>query len=169
MIDLSLKHLPGWKLPDGVSRATWDYLQSEHIASEYDSYFADSALMRLDMQLLRARLPAVGPADEIVVADLGCGTGRVARELLPLGFHLLNIDLSPAMLREVEAKIPREYRTRSRCVSANLVELASVLEPASAWTPLARLVKTATRYRELTILLQLAEQLRPGSTQQGYA
>lgn len=35
--------------------------------------------------------------------------------------------------------------------------------------PLARLVKTATRYRELAILLPLAEQLRPGSTQQGYA
>jgi hypothetical protein len=35
--------------------------------------------------------------------------------------------------------------------------------------PLARLVKTATRYRELAALLPLAEQLRPGSTQQGYA
>ena len=35
--------------------------------------------------------------------------------------------------------------------------------------PLARLVKTATRYRELALLLPLAETLRPGITQQGYA
>lgn len=167
VIDLSLKHLPGWKLPDGVSRATWDYLQSEHIASEYDSYFADSALMRLDMQLLRARLPTVGPADEIVVADLGCGTGRVARELLPLGFHLLNIDLSPAMLREVEAKIPGEYRTRSRCVSANLVELASVLEPASVdwcvclFSSIGMIRGRENRRRFLSAVRQV---LKPGGT-----
>ena len=44
---------------------------------------------------------------------------------------------------------------------------AAVSEPPAL--PLARLVKTATRYRELAMLLPLAEQLRPGSTQQGYA
>lgn len=136
---MSGKPLPSWQLPTGVSRATWDYLQSEHIAGEYDEYFADSALMRLDMQVLRQRLPAVDvtvdsavePPRPCVIADLGCGTGRVARELLPLGYHMVNVDLSPAMLREVEAKTPVEYRQRSRCVSANLVEIDQVLEPAS--------------------------------------
>ncbi len=131
VIPLSSKHLPGWKLPAGVSRATWDYLQSEHIASEYDSYFVDSSLMRLDMQVLRTRLPANSRTQEYVVADLGCGTGRVALELLPLGFRMVNVDLSPAMLREVASKIPAEYQSRSRCVSGNLVELAGALEPAS--------------------------------------
>ncbi|MCA9160732.1 MAG: class I SAM-dependent methyltransferase [Planctomycetales bacterium] len=125
------KPLPTWKLPVGVCRATWDYLQSEHIANEYDSYFADSALMQLDMQTLRQRLPPVDPARPCVIADLGCGTGRVARQLLPLGYHMLNVDLSPAMLRELEAKTPPEYRARSRCLSANLVELDAVLEAAS--------------------------------------
>ncbi len=137
----SNKPLASWQLPAGVSRATWDYLQSEHIASEYDSYFADSALMRLDMQVLRSYLPAVElPSDNLragdklpgcVIADLGCGTGRVARELLPLGYALINVDLSPAMLREVAAKLPAEYQARSRCVSANLVDIASALAPAS--------------------------------------
>ncbi len=125
------KPLANWQLPPGVSRATWDYLQSEHIASEYDSYFADSALMRLDLQLLRSLLPAADNLHRCVIADLGCGTGRVARELLPLGYELINVDLSPAMLREVAAKIPTEYHSRSRCLSANLVDIASVLEPAS--------------------------------------
>ncbi len=128
---MSGKPLPSWQLPTGVSRATWDYLQSEHIAGEYDEYFADSALMRLDMQILRQRLPVVTADQPCVIADLGCGTGRVARELLPLGYHMLNVDLSPAMLREVEAKTPPEYRQHSRCLSANLVEIDQVLEPAS--------------------------------------
>lgn len=48
-----------------------------------------------------------------------------------------------------------------------LLIAAAVSEPPAL--PLARLVKTATRYRELAMLLPLAEQLRPGSTQQGYA
>ncbi len=126
-----MKHVPNWKLPVGVSRATWDYLQSEHIANEYDGYFADSPLMRLDMQLLRARLPPADESHPIVVADLGCGTGRVARELLPFGYHLINVDLSPAMLREVTANVPAEYQPRSRCVSANLVDLANALQPSS--------------------------------------
>lgn len=52
-------------------------------------------------------------------------------------------------------------------VIQQLLRIAAASEPPAL--PLARLVKTATRYRELTILLQLAEQLRPGSTQQGYA
>ncbi len=125
------KHTPHWQLPAGVSRATWDYLQSEHIATEYDAYFADSALMRLDIEVLKSRLPTVDPKRPTIVADLGCGTGRVARELLPLGYRMLNVDLSPAMLREVDAKTPPEYRDRSRCIAANLVELDVALEPQS--------------------------------------
>lgn len=118
---------PSWKLPAGVSRATWDYLHSEHIASEYDAYFVDSPLMQLDLRVLRSRLPPASSTAPIVVADLGCGTGRVACELLPLGYHLINVDLSPAMLRQVAAKIPLPYQTRCQCISANLVDLATAL------------------------------------------
>lgn len=52
-------------------------------------------------------------------------------------------------------------------VLQQLLVIAAAGEPPAL--PLARLVKTATRYRELAILLPLAERLRPGSTQQGYA
>ena len=48
-----------------------------------------------------------------------------------------------------------------------LLLATAVSEPPAL--AVARVVKTATRYRELSILLPLAEQLRPGSTQQGYA
>ncbi len=107
-------------------------MQAEHIATEYDQYFADSPLMRLDMDVLRSQLPPVmdgkpGP----LIADLGCGTGRVARQLLPLGYRMLNVDLSPAMLREVAAKTPAQYLDRSQCVCVNLVELDNAVEARS--------------------------------------
>jgi SAM-dependent methyltransferase len=169
---MSGKPLPNWKLPTGVSRATWDYLQSEHIASEYDSYFADSAIMRLDMLVLRERLPQLDLASAeksspCVIADLGCGTGRVARELLPLGYHMLNVDLSPAMLREVESKTPAEYRDRSRCVSANLVELESALEPASLdWAVclFSSLGMIRGRQHRRRFLAGVRHSLKPGGT-----
>lgn len=115
-----------------MSRGTWDYVQSDRIASEYDAYFVDSPLMRLDLELLESRLPPMaGPLSPPLIADLGCGTGRVARRLLPRGYRMLNIDLSTAMLREVEAHIAPEYRARSTCLHANLVELDSVLQADS--------------------------------------
>jgi SAM-dependent methyltransferase len=128
---LSTHHIPNWKLPEGVSRATWDYLQSEHIASEYDSYFADSLLMQLDLQVLLARLPKPTATEPITVADLGCGTGRVAQALLPRGYQLVNVDLSPAMLRETASKIKPEHQPFSRCVNANLVDVGSALTSQS--------------------------------------
>ena len=169
------KPLPTWQLPTGVSRGTWDYLQSEHIAGDYDEYFADSALMRLDMQVLRQRLPAVSPDGKLggepqrpcVIADLGCGTGRVAYELLPLGYHMLNVDLSPAMLREVEAKTPVEFRHRSRCLSANLVEIDQVLEAGSLdWAVclFSSLGMIRGRQHRRRFLSGVHQALKPGGT-----
>ncbi len=128
---MSSSHKPSWQLPIGVSRATWDYLQSEHIATEYDSYFADSALMRLDIDILRQHLPNASSRPAPIVADLGCGTGRVSRQLLPLGYEMLNVDLSEAMLREVVAQCPPKFQSRNRCQLANLVEIDRELSPQS--------------------------------------
>jgi SAM-dependent methyltransferase len=88
--------------------------------------------MRLDMDILRSQLPPVLDGEPApLIADLGCGTGRVAHQLPPLGYHMLNVDLSPAMLREVAAKTQPEYQSRSRCVCANLVQVDEALEPIS--------------------------------------
>jgi SAM-dependent methyltransferase len=45
-----------------------------------------------------AFLPLVPPAGELTV-DVGCGEGRVSRDLCTLGHRVLAIDLSPAMSR----------------------------------------------------------------------
>ena len=120
---------PTWKLPPGVSRGTWDYVQSRHIATDYDHYFADHPLLQLDMQFVRGQLPPRGE-DQVppLIADLGCGTGRVSRALSPLGYRLLNIDLSQHMLDELVRQ--SMHPQLNHCVQANLVELG-FLEPNS--------------------------------------
>ncbi len=113
---------PTWRLPAGVSRGTWDYLQSKSIAGDYDTYFAQHALMQLDLEFLHEHLPPIGdPQNPPVVADLGCGTGRVSRALSPLGYRLVNVDLSSYMLAELTRKT--EHPEQNCCIQANLVDL----------------------------------------------
>jgi SAM-dependent methyltransferase len=120
--------LPSWKLPAGVSRGTWDYLQSEHIASDYDRYFAEHPLMRLDVPFVVEHLPPLNQEQPALIADLGCGTGRVSRALSPLGYRMLNVDLSQHMLDQLMKQT--QHPELNQCLQANLVEL-ECLEPSS--------------------------------------
>ena len=122
-------NLPSWKLPPGVSRGTWDYLNSLSIAADYDRYFAGHSLMKLDIDFVCARLPELSDTDAPLVADLGCGTGRVSRALSPLGYRMLNVDLSKHMLEELRRQCL--YPDKNEYLQANLVELAQHLQPAS--------------------------------------
>jgi SAM-dependent methyltransferase len=95
-------------------------LHSPSIADDYDSYFQDHPLLKLDIDVVRRFLPEV-PPEPFTIADFGCGTARVARALLPLGFRMLNIDLSRHMLRQAsQVDFGKEL---SGCVQANLVQL----------------------------------------------
>ena len=122
---------PSWRLPKGVSRGTWDYVQSPHIASDYDQYFATHPLMKLDLEFIQPYLPVQQPVEHSaatppLIADLGCGTGRVSRAIAHRGYRLLNIDLSPHMLRELSRQ--SEQPNQQLNVLANLAEL-SCLRP----------------------------------------
>ncbi len=120
--------LPSWKLPPGVSRGTWDYLNSSNIASNYDAYFVDSQLMRLDLEFVAERLPKTS-AQRPLIADLGCGTGRVSRAFGSQGYRFLNVDLSQSMLQELERQC--EHPDLNEFLKANLVELDQHLSPGS--------------------------------------
>lgn len=113
---------PSWQLPPGVHQASWDYMQSTAIAREYNQDLAEHPLFQLDLQLVKEHLGRGSPSSAgWVVADLGCGTGRVAHALLPLGHRVLNIDLSQAMFDQFEptsASHENSFRLR-----ANLAEL----------------------------------------------
>ncbi len=110
-------HRPTWKLPPGVSRGTWDYLQSPSVADDYDDYFALNSLFEHDEQVLAQHLQPPG-----LVADLGCGTGRALVPLVRAGHRGLAIDLSAHMLRVVQEKAELD-RLPIDCLQANLVEL----------------------------------------------
>ena len=120
-----------WQLPCGVSPGTWDYSQDDDIAASYDDYFGDHGLFRLDQTVVHQ---LTKPGDCVI--DLGCGTGRALMPLLARGMHCVAVDLSSAMLSQVQEKAKDVLRrqaspsmkvpavdSRLLCVRANLVEL----------------------------------------------
>jgi SAM-dependent methyltransferase len=95
----------------------WDYANAEHIARDYDAYFADNRLFDFDEEILRRHITRPG-----LVVDLGCGTGRALVPLVRAGHRGLAVDLSAEMLGVVGEKAAEESLPIDR-VLANLVEL----------------------------------------------
>ncbi len=114
---LQSKDRPEWQLPPGIPRGVWRYTQADHIAEQYDDYFAQNRLFEFDEQVLLRYFRQPG-----LVVDLGCGTGRALVPLARRGFQGLGIDLSPTMLRIVADKAAAE-NLPIRLLQANLVEL----------------------------------------------
>jgi SAM-dependent methyltransferase len=106
-----------WQLPAGVTRSMWDYAQAEHIAEDYDEYFAYNRLFDFDEAILRSYFARPG-----LIVDLGCGTGRALVPLVRDGHRGLAVDLSLEMLTVVGDKATEEGLPIDR-VLANLVEL----------------------------------------------
>lgn len=106
-----------WRLPRGVPRGVWQYVQADHIAEQYDDYFADNRLFQFDEQVLARHFTRPG-----LVVDLGCGTGRSLVPLARRGYSGLAVDLSERMLRIVGRKAAAEGLPIHR-IRANLVEL----------------------------------------------
>lgn len=122
---------PEWQLPEGVSRGTWDYFGLKSIARDYDNYFQDHPLLKLDVQWVQERLQrnsafgnlAANPnAPRPILADLGCGTARALTALAPTGAHLLAIDMSQNMLEEAAAKL-KQFENPYHCLRMNLVHM----------------------------------------------
>ena len=108
-----------WQLPNGVTRGLWDYTHSSAIATDFDEFFENHGLLKLDQQLVRQSL---SHKNGEVIADLGCGTGRALVPLVRAGAQGLAIDLSEHMLCEVRRKADVEDLPID-CVLANLVHL----------------------------------------------
>ncbi len=118
-------------------------MHSPSIADDYDSYFSDHPLLKLDIELVRRFLPPGNSAsassenlpeavnsltEPYTIADFGCGTARVARAFGPLGYRMLNVDLSRHMLQQAlqhanTAKFKTDGGPTSACIQANLVQL----------------------------------------------
>ena len=81
----------------------WHYTTADHIADQYDEFFAENRLFEFDEQVLARHFSRPG-----LVVDLGCDTGRTLVTLARRGFRGLGVDLSPAMLRIVAEKARAE-------------------------------------------------------------
>ncbi len=116
---------PQWQLPPGVPAGVWDYVHSESIANDYDDYFNNNPLFKLDETISRDFFERPG-----VVLDLGCGSGRALIPLARRGFTPVGVDLSLPMLRVVGEKSRQEKLSIHR-VQANLVELDAFRDGAA--------------------------------------
>lgn len=117
-----------WQLPEGVSSGTWDYARTDSIASDYDRYFAEHGMFRLDQEVTQRYLE---PGKWVI--DLGCGTGRALVPLVEKGLHGVAFDLSQSMLDTVQQKLLDENKADNRtsgihCVRGNLVDLRCFAE-----------------------------------------
>ena len=69
------------------------------VADDYDKRFGDELAARpLDRAMLAGFAELVRAGGGRAVADIGCGTGRVAAYLSTLGLDVSGIDLSPGMI-----------------------------------------------------------------------
>jgi ubiquinone/menaquinone biosynthesis C-methylase UbiE len=121
----TLSSPPQWQLPTGVTRGVWEYTQSDHIAQEYDEYFALNRLFEFDEQVLARFFRRTG-----LVVDLGCGTGRALIGLARHGFHGVAVDLSMHMLQIVAEKARLE-NLDIQGIQANLVELDCIADQSA--------------------------------------
>lgn len=85
--------IPDWQLPAGVDRGLHDYMGSADMVAGYDAMMAASPLAAFDVEYCKKWFPLPGR-----VVDLGCGTGRLAKALVPLGCDYIGVDLSEEML-----------------------------------------------------------------------
>lgn len=113
-----------WKLPPGVAPGTWDYVHTPEIANSYDAFLSGTPLTTLDLQFLEDWLPRPTAANQIV-ADLGCGTGRILSFVASRGYQYLGLDLSQTMLLRLGERAAKEG-LRSWRVRVNLVSLQAL-------------------------------------------
>ncbi|MDI6794337.1 MAG: class I SAM-dependent methyltransferase [bacterium] len=102
--------------------STREYIQSEAIARDYDSYYADLELFQLDTEILDDIIREQGK-----ILDIGCGTGRHTIHFSKKGFDVLGVDLSDHMLEIAKKKI-EEQGLRPKLVKADMHNLSWMKE-----------------------------------------
>ena len=104
-------------MPSGITLGLWQYAHADHIAYDYDDYFAHNSLFEFDESVLARHFTRPG-----LLVDLGCGTGRLLVPFARRGFRGLAVDLSMSMLDVVGQKAGEEGLPIDR-LRANMTEL----------------------------------------------
>jgi SAM-dependent methyltransferase len=150
--------LPDWRLPPGVPRSLWEYAQAEHIAADYDDFFAQNSLFDFDLAVLQRHFARPG-----TIVDLGAGTGRLLVPFARRGYRGLAVDLSAAMLRVVGRKAAAEGLPIDRLL-ANMVELDCLRDASADYciSMFSTLGMVAGRRQRRRVLAHARRILRPG-------
>jgi SAM-dependent methyltransferase len=133
-------------------QAAYDTVAADYavlLRDELDGLPIDRAVLAAFAELVQADGPGV-------VADLGCGPGRVTAHLDALGLTVFGVDLSSAMVAEARAAHPRLRFERGSMHALDLDdgELAGVV----AWYSI---IHTPPDHRP-RLFAELARVLRPG-------
>jgi SAM-dependent methyltransferase len=150
--------IPQWRLPNGVTLGLWQYAHADHIAYDYDDYFAENSLFEFDESVLARHFTRPG-----TLVDLGCGTGRLLVPFARRGFRGLAIDLSMPMLEVVGQKAREESLSIDR-VRANLTQLDCLRDESADYAicMFSTLGMVRGRQNRLKVLRHTHRILRPG-------
>ncbi len=124
-------------------------------------YDLDHALVRDDVEMYRQFAAQSGSP----ILELGCGTGRVAIPLARDGHEVTGVDISPAMLAALRAKLaqePPEVAGRVQVIQADMRHLALGREFALALCPLNTFMHMTTQADQLAALGSAYRHLAPG-------
>ncbi|KAL2914084.1 hypothetical protein HK105_206342 [Polyrhizophydium stewartii] len=131
-------------------RAHYEVLLSEHYTWTLGG---SKAKHNVNLALLRELLPGstvpaqtppgelagtAGPRPARVALDLGCGSGFQTIPLLQLGFHVVAIDASDALLSELRGEAEQlggDATQRLHTVCGDLLGFGTACEGASGWLP----------------------------------
>ncbi len=92
---------------------------AEHLDPEYVAAYDRKA--RSDPSEDLAVLSGVGLSERSVLVDLGAGTGTFSIAAAPWCGRVVAVDISPAMLAALEAKLDRSGTTNVECVRAGFL------------------------------------------------
>jgi SAM-dependent methyltransferase len=134
---------PDWRLPVGVSRGLWNYINDADLAADYDAALADAPLMTRDVAFLLRHTP---PGR---LLDLGCGTGRLIAPANAKGYRYVGVDLSSAMLTIAAQKAADVRLLRGNIVDLSYLRSGSFDVAACLFGTLGMLTDAEARRRTL--------------------
>lgn len=115
-------HRPAW-YPDELASAGDEHLDAEYVTTYDRKAGTDPAE---DLAVLRE----LGLNETSVVVDLGAGTGTFALAVAPLCQRVVAVDISPAMLAALSAKVEQSDLTNVEVVRAGLLSYEHQGDPA---------------------------------------
>ena len=136
------------------------------IQTDYSAYYARTRDRPPRATLLRAldAFAAEGRSP-LLIADLGCGTGRDGLEMLRRGHRVVAVDREEAALKAFLGRVPQAWRSRLHLVCA---DLRSWIPPPADLVNASFVLFTLEREEAALLLARVRRALSPGGRFAGH-